>query len=138
MMMRCLNRMWVTILLCGTATGVAFGQYPGGGTTGSSGGGYGGAGKAVGIGAGVAAGAGIAYLALHNRGTVTGCVESSSDGIKLMNEKDGNTYALRADNSIALKPGERVRLKGKRVRDDSRAFTFQVQRLAKNYGACKQ
>jgi hypothetical protein len=45
-------------------------------------GGYG-SGAAIGIGAPVAAGVALAYFALHNRGSIVGCVEESSDGNKL-------------------------------------------------------
>jgi hypothetical protein len=125
----------------------AFAQYggsPGMGSTGSSGvyqapkGGYGSStGIAVGAGAAAAAGIGITYLALRNHGTIVGCVEPSSDGIKLMNEKDKNTYALVASN-VSLNPGERVALRGKKSKSGSGAPSFAVSKLVKDYGACKQ
>jgi len=125
------------------ATASSFAQY-GGGTmsSGGSSGGYtppkGGYSSSTGIaiGAGVAAGAGIAYLALRNHGTVVGCVEPSSDGFKLMNEKDQNVYALVAQN-IALSPGDRVALRGKKSKDDSGRPTLHVSKLVKDYGSCK-
>ncbi|HEY6293228.1 MAG TPA: hypothetical protein VI455_16875 [Terriglobia bacterium] len=128
------------VLLAATSS---FAQY-GGGTMGSGGttGGYtppkGGYSSSTGIaiGAGVAAGAGIAYLALRNHGTVVGCVQPSSDGMKLMNEKDRNIYALVAEN-IPLNPGERVALRGKKSKDDSDKPTFHVSKLVKDYGSCK-
>jgi hypothetical protein len=125
----------------------AFAQYggtTGTGTTGSSGvyqapkGGYGSStGIAVGVGAAAAAGVGITYLALRNHGTIVGCVEPSSDGIKLMNEKDKNTYALVTSN-VSLNAGERVALRGKKSKSDSGAPTFAVSKLVKDYGSCKQ
>jgi hypothetical protein len=126
----------------------AFGQYGGGGTGGmGSGGGTttggvytppkGGYSSSTGIaiGAGVAAGATIGYLALRSRGTVVGCVEPSTDGVKLLNEKDKNTYALVASN-VALNPGDRVALRGKKLKDDSGKPTFEVSKLVKDYGTC--
>ncbi|HUI44103.1 MAG TPA: hypothetical protein VL523_19230 [Terriglobia bacterium] len=124
----------------------ALAQYPGGngGSTGSGGttgtynapsGGYGSS-TGIAIGAGVAAAAGITYLALRGRGKMVGCVEPSTDGNKLMNEKDRNTYALVATN-IALMPGERVALRGKKSRDDSGRPIFAVTKLVKDYGSCK-
>jgi hypothetical protein len=125
-----------------------FAQYGGGGTTTGTGGttgtytapkgGYGSS-AGVAAGAAAAAGVGVAYLALRHHGTIVGCVEpssSSSDGIKLMNEKDKNTYALLASN-ISLAPGERVALGGKKSKDDSGKPTFQVTKLVKDYGSCK-
>lgn len=123
----------------------AFAQYGGGGTsTGSSTGGYtppkGGYSSSTGIaiGAGAAAGVAVGYLALRNHGTIVGCVESSADGVKLMNEKDKNAYALVASNNVSLAPGERVSLRGKKSKDESGKPMFQVAKLVKDYGACKQ
>lgn len=88
---------------------------------------------------GAAAGVAITYLVLRNRGTIVGCVEPSSAGkMKLMNEKDKNTYALLASNDVTLAPGQRVALRGKKSKDSSGEPVFQVQKLAKNYGTCKQ
>jgi hypothetical protein len=123
----------------------ALAQYGGGGTTtgtgGSTGtytapkGGYGSS-AGIAVGAAAAAGVGVAYLALRHRGTIIGCVEPSSDGIKLMNEKDKDTYALLATN-VSLPPGERVALGGKKSKDDSGKPTFEVTKLVRDYGACK-
>jgi hypothetical protein len=125
----------------------AFGQYGGGtgmGTTGTGGGVYtapkGGYKSSTGIaiGAAAAAGVGVAYLALRHRGGVVGCVEQSSDGSKLMNERDKNTYALLASKDVVLTPGERVALAGKKAKDDSGKLTFEATRVAKDYGSCRQ
>lgn len=123
----------------------AFAQYGGGGTTTGTGGATGtytapkggyGSSTGIAIGAAAAAGVGITYLALRHRGTIVGCVQPSSDGIKLMNEKDKDTYALLASN-VSLAPGERVALGGKKSKDDSGKPTFEVKKLVKDYGACK-
>jgi hypothetical protein len=123
----------------------AFAQYGGGGggsTGGGNSAGYnapsGGYGSSTGIaiGAGAAAAAGIAYLALRGRAQLVGCVEPSTDGNKIFNEHDKSTYALVATN-VALSPGERVALRGKKVKDDSGRPTFQVTKLVKDYGFCK-
>lgn len=135
-------------IFLGLALGAqAFAQYggAGGGSTGSTGvytapkGGYGSHGAAIGaaVAAGVGAGIGIGYLVLRSHRTVVGCVEPSSDGVKLMNEKDQHTYALLAAN-VSLNPGERVAVRGKKSKDDSGKPTFQVAKLVKDYGACRQ
>lgn len=125
----------------------AFAQYGGGsmggGTTGSNGvytapkGGYGSTGAAVGAAAAVGAGVGIAYLVLRNHRTLVGCVQPSTEGVKLMNEKDQRTYALLASN-VSLNPGERVALCGKKSKDDAGEPTFRVAKLVKDYGSCKR
>lgn len=142
---RTLIRLFLRISLGIAVSGSALAQYGGGGAMGGSTGGVykppkGGYSSSTGIaiGAGAAAGVGLAYLALRNHGTMVGCVEASSDGPKLMNEKDKNTYALIASNDVVLAPGERVALKGKKAKDDSGKASFEVHKLVKDYGACKQ
>ena len=123
MVRQSVTRFAVRCALCLALAVSAFAQYGGGtgggmgGATGSSGvytppkGGYGSStGIAVGA-AAAAAGAGIvAYLALHNRPAAVGCVEQSSEGSKLVDEKDKKTYKLVASNDVVLSPGERVSL----------------------------
>jgi hypothetical protein len=126
----------------------ALAQYGGGGmgmgggttATGSTGvytppkGGYSSS-TGIAIGASAAAGATIGYLALRSHRTIVGCVQPSTDGVKLMNEKDQNTYALVASN-VPLNPGDRVALRGKKSKDDSGKPTFEVSKLVKDYGTC--
>jgi hypothetical protein len=124
----------------------AFAQYGGGssgmGSTGSPGfyqtpkGGYSSS-TGIAIGAVAAAGGAITYLAVRNHGTIVGCVQPASDGLKLMNEKDQSTYALVASN-ISLAAGERVALRGKKSKSESGAPSFQVSKLVKDYGSCRQ
>ena len=132
------------ILVLTVGSGLALAQYGGGGmggTTGgsTSGGGYTapksgyGSGAAIGIGIGAAAGvAGLTYWMLHKRPTMVGCVQPSSSGNALLNEKDGKLYQLLPDSDVTLKPGERVALKGKKTAD-----TFEARALVKDYGACE-
>ena len=126
----------------------AFAQYGGGGSgTGTSAGGgmaggvytapKGGYSSSTGIaiGAGAAVAATVGYLALRSHRTIVGCVQPSTDGVKLLNEKDQNTYALVATN-VALNPGDRVALRGKKLKDESGKPTFEVSKLVKDYGTC--
>ena len=139
---RTLIRSALGFLMVAAVSGSVLGQY-GGSTGGSTGGVYqapkGGYKSSTGIaiGAGAAAGAGLAYYAFHKHGTMVGCVEASSGGMNLMNEKDKNSYALIASNDVVLAPGERVALKGKKATDDSGKLSFEVHKLVKNYGSCK-
>ena len=121
-------------------------QYGGGGTGGTgTGGGTGpgytapsggyGSGKAIGIGVGAAAGgAAVLFLALHHSG-VTGCVRPGNDGLRLVDEKNNKSYAL-APDSIALKPGEIVKVKGKKSSDHDGALSFQAKKVVKSLGSC--
>ena len=126
----------------------AFAQYGGGGTgmgtgtgTGSgSGSGSGtpsyGSGKAIGIGVAAAAAGGVGlYLALHHGSSVTGCVQSGNDGLRLADQKNQKTYSL-LPGGADLKPGEKVELRGKKSGKAGEAQTFQATKLVKNLGDC--
>jgi len=54
---------------------------------------------------------------IHNRAKLQGCV--AGDGDRLVNEKDNQTYSLANKQNETLKPGERVELLGKKVKNDS-------------------
>lgn len=135
--------MALTLLL----TSPAFAQYGGGGTgTGTAGmpgtpgytsPGYG-SGKAIGIGVGAAvAGAVVLYVALHHRHqtSLTGCVQSSDEGLRLANEKSNRSISL-LPAGADVKPGELVELTGKKSKGAGGADTFQATKLVKNLGAC--
>jgi hypothetical protein len=135
----------VAICLTLLLTGPASAQYGGGGAgsggTGTSGtpgyvppkGGYG-SGAAIGIGAGAAAGVGALYLVLHHRGAVTGCVRSTDDGMALVDDKRNKSYSI-IPGGIALKPGERLQLRGKKSTNAGVA-NFQAKKVVRDLGTC--
>ena len=139
-------RMTLGICLTVFLASSALAQYGGGGggmgtgTPGTPGyvapkSGYG-SGKAIGIGVGAAAaGAGVLFLALHHRGGVTGCVQKTDDGLRLVDEKKNKSYALEA-GSVDLKAGDRVELKGKRSSGNGGAQMFEPTKVVKNLGSC--
>ena len=94
-----------------------------------------GSGKAIGIGVGAAAGVGVLFLALHHHGAVTGCVRQTDDGLSLVDEKKNKSYSL-AGSSVALKPGDRVELKGKKSSGKSGNEMFEATKVVKNLGSC--
>jgi hypothetical protein len=77
----------------------------------------------------------LIYHETHKHPSITGCVASGPDGLTLQNEKDKKVYALSGD-SAALRAGQRVALKGKKIKDSSGKPSFQVERLTTDYGAC--
>ncbi len=109
------------VLLLSTA---AFAQYGGGGTVGGMGtptssGTYSPAGRSYGhgaaIGAGVGAaaiGAGAVYLMTHRSSKISGCVETSDDGLNLIDDRTKKTLML-VPGKADVKAGDRVELKGK-------------------------
>jgi len=83
---------------------------------------------------GAAAGAGVIYLIRHNHATLLGCV--GDDGQMLFNEKDSQTYKV-VSTSETLKPGERIELKGKKIKDESGMPAFKAHKVTKDFGSCR-
>ena len=50
--------------------------------------------------------------------TITGCVSSGETGMTVTDEKDKQIYAL-SGNTVGIKPGDRMRLQGKKVKPKS-------------------
>jgi hypothetical protein len=82
---------------------------------------------------GVAAGAGVFYLIHRNHATLLSCV--GDDGQMLVNEKDGQAYRV-VSTGENLRPGERVEVKGKKIKDESGAPAFEAHKVAKDFGSC--
>jgi hypothetical protein len=60
----------------------------------------------------------------------------AGDGDRLVNERDNQTYSLTNNHSETLKPGERVELQGKKVKNDLGEPTFEVHKMTKDLGQC--
>jgi hypothetical protein len=77
------------------------------------------------------------YYAIHRSHMLTGCAVSGAHGLELRNHGDQQTYAL-AGNVADIKPGERIRISGKKGKhlsgDAPRPYL--VEKLQKDYGAC--
>jgi len=87
------------------------------------------------IGAGIVIGI---YYAVHHSQSMTGCAVSAAGGLELQNKGDQQSYLLVGAVS-AIKPGERIRVSGKRVKKTAGPTTqFVVEHLAKDYGPCPQ
>jgi hypothetical protein len=96
---------------------------------------------AVGIGVAVAAlGVGIGigiYYAVHHGHSLNGCAVAGSSGLELQNRGDQQTYAL-VGEVAEIKSGDRVRVSGKKVKQvGNGARQFVVEKLTRDYGACK-
>jgi hypothetical protein len=83
---------------------------------------------------GAAIGVGV-YFAVRQPPSITGCVVSGSGGLTLQNESDHQTFLLMGDTG-AVKPGDRVRVKGKKKKDSAGNRSFLVDQVKKDYGAC--
>jgi hypothetical protein len=93
---------------------------------------------AIGIGvAGSGARPGIAIcFAVRPSHSLTGCVSSGPNGLQLQRYGDQRTYALIGVVS-ALKPGDRVRLSGKKKMAAVGSQPFFVEKWSKDFGACR-
>ena len=132
-----LQRVIGALVMLAFVPGHALAQYPGGGGTGGTGSSpsYGSKGAVIGgVAAGAAVGAGLLYWKLHNRAKLQGCVAGAGD--KLVNEKDKQTYSLTTKQNQSLKPGERVEVLGKKVKNASGEPTFEVEKMSRDLGQC--
>ena len=97
-------------------------------------------GEVIGIIAGAAAALGVTgyliYRGAHKHAAIQGCVVSDENGLSLRNDKDKKTYFLAGD-SAGLRPGQHVALNGKKTKDSSGKFIFQVQKLRTDLGECQ-
>jgi hypothetical protein len=78
----------------------------------------------------------VVYLVIPKQKNIEGCVESTDGVARLTNEKDHHSYVLLADN-IAFKPGQRLKLKGKKGKDKSGAWQFRVKKMVQDEGTCQ-
>jgi hypothetical protein len=93
------------------------------------------AGVLVGAGAAVAVIVIVIYHETHKHHKITGCVSSGADRLSVVNEKDNKVYILSGESG-SLRAGERVTLKGRKLKDSSGAPGFRVEKLERDYGAC--
>ena|SRR5258708_3043129 len=85
------------------------------------------------IGAGI--GVGIYYAVRHDH-TLTGCAVSTPTGLALANDGTQQTFTLIGDTA-SIKPGDRIKVSGKKKKDLPGQRTFLVEKFSKDYGACK-
>jgi hypothetical protein len=96
-------------------------------------------GQAVGIIIGIVAVAaaitvGVVYAVKH-KPTVTGCAVAGSSGLTLRNEADSQNLLLTGDTA-GIKPGDRVKVQGKKQKANGAARGFTVVKVKTDYGAC--
>jgi hypothetical protein len=86
---------------------------------------------------GVAAVTGVVlYVTLH-KPSIAGCVQSANGTISLMDQKNNLKYTLIINNS-EIKPGEQVKLLGKKKQDKDGHLSFRVKKVKQDYGLCQQ
>ena len=78
----------------------------------------------------------VLYLTLH-KPSITGCIRSA-DGTNTLLDKNDNLDYILIDANSRLKPGQRVKLLGKKKKDKEGNRTFRVKKIKHDYGPCHQ
>ena len=86
------------------------------------------------IGAAVVIGV-VVYLVVPKQKTIEGCVQSANGVSTLSDDRDHRAYTLLTDE-VAVQPGKRFRLKGKKGKDKSGTWQLHVKKVVKEEGAC--
>jgi hypothetical protein len=83
----------------------------------------------------------VTVASVHHRRkkiVITGCVISGDNGMTVTDEEDRKTYAI-SGNGTGIKPGDRVKLEGKRVKPKSpdKTFVWEAKEVIKDFGVCQ-
>jgi len=82
----------------------------------------------------------ITVLAVHysKKRSITGCVASAGDGLTVTDENDKKIYAL-SGNTSGVKPGDRMKLKGKKVKPTGtdKTLVWEATDVSKDFGVCQ-
>lgn len=94
-------------------------------------------GAIVGVAAAVAV---VIVVAIHysKKRTITGCVNSAGSGMTVTDDKDKQIYAL-SGNTTGIKPGDRMRLQGKKVKSNGadKTLVWEAKAATKDFGVCQ-
>ena len=83
----------------------------------------------------------VAYLVIHEsskKRTITGCVTSGENGMRVTDEKDKRSYAL-SGNTADIKPGDRMTLQGKKIKPKNagKPVVWETKMISKDFGVCQ-
>ncbi len=82
----------------------------------------------------------VVIVSVHysKKRTITGCVNTVANGMTIADEKDHQIYAL-SSNTDGIKPGDRVKLHGKRVKPKSpdQKLIWETKNVVRDYGVCQ-
>jgi len=70
--------------------------------------------------------------------TITGCVSSVETGMTVTDDKDKQIYAL-SGNTVGIKPGDRMKLQGKKVKPKSpdKTLVWETREVNRDFGLCQ-
>ncbi len=79
-------------------------------------------------------------LVIHysKKRNITGCVSSGENAMTVTDEKDKQIYAL-SGNTVGIKPGDRMRLQGKKVKPKSpdKTLVWETREVNRDFGPCQ-
>jgi hypothetical protein len=83
----------------------------------------------------------VTVASIHHRRkkiVITGCVISGDNGMTVTDEEDRKTYAI-SGNATGIKPGDRMKLEGKKVKPKSpdKTFVWEAKEVIKDFGVCQ-
>jgi hypothetical protein len=83
----------------------------------------------------------VTVASVHHRRkkiVITGCVISGENGMTVTDEEDRKIYAL-SGNMTDIKPGDRMKLEGKKVKLKSpdKTFVWEAKEEIKDFGVCQ-
>jgi hypothetical protein len=82
---------------------------------------------------------GVAFVIVHysKKRTLTGCVMSGANGMSVTDEADKKIYTL-SGNTADIKPGNRMRLHGQKVKSKSpdQMLIWETTTVNKDFGVC--
>jgi hypothetical protein len=70
---------------------------------------------------------------------ITGCVSAGENGTTITDEKDRQIYTL-SGNTTGVKPGDRMKLKGKKIKTAGsiKTLVLEAKAVTKDFGVCHQ
>lgn len=89
----------------------------------------------VAVGVGAAVGFGI-YYGTHANHKLTGCAATTPEGLTLTSD-GGQQHWMLSGDVADIRSGDRVRVTGKKQKSSAEPRQFIVEKLARDYGACK-
>jgi hypothetical protein len=81
----------------------------------------------------------VTLSSVHHRRrkiVVTGCVTSAEKGMTVTDEDDRKLYLLSGDMT-GIKPGDRMRLEGKKAKSSDKTLLWEAKAVIKDFGVCQ-
>ena len=81
----------------------------------------------------------VTLASIHHRRqkiAITGCTVSVDKAITVIDEEDRKRYLLSGDIT-GVRPGDRMRLEGKKAKGPDKALVWKVEAVIRDFGACQ-